>query len=992
MAQHAAAATGNWSAGATWNQITNTPTLHASTNLAIDGTGRFTATFTSPGATISCTGVLLYITAVGTGGTVTVTLQEATIDTLAARTINITSLVANSWVYFRFASPHLMAVITANTYRFKVQVTSPTGTTNAATDSGGTLYCFLATDNRAAVPASTDDVWIVGHNQATAITVTMDGTQTIGSGTDVTGINRRTIGAGIVINNSGLLTWDIAASATLTCKGNVIVFSGGELRMGTVAVPYPTAYVATLSFNENGTSVRYGLETHDNGKLTLQGRVITSTSLWKTTYSSGAGTAASPMIVADSVDWTVGDEIIVCAYSSNATNYQESENKFIITKNSATSYVLSDTAGGVEAAFTYTHTAGAYILNVQRNIIIKSTTTTESTYYNNNNTTAGDVNIDWARFETVGANVANKTGLHLAGTLAIPFAIDYTVCYRSLFNGIAIIGNNNNTITMTGLISTIATNQAITMVGSLNKTFVDCFAVKNTATGFNLNTGGGNTFTRCVAISNNLSGGGGTSSGINVVQSKNTFNSCEAHCNRGRAVVLQGADVIFNNFLCGTKGTNAIDVSTPNTVYIKTVFNNSTFGSATLVGLYTSMLTGSEIAFHTLNGTANNHVWYTNTGIARSSGAGLVDTTTKTAGNLAVRLAPEDLTIGFVWEFLIALKASSAAQIVGFAQKNAAFGTAVCTVELFLPGSTTADATYTLDNSTGAWQVFVLAASYTGLVGAFATIRITAKTATASAYVYFTDFYNGTNALTGLQAWYNGKPTPVMTDLLGDPASVWAILTSTQSTAGTIGKLVVDNLNATMSSRASQTSVDDLPTNAELTTALGTADDTTLAAIAALNNLSQANIREAVGLASANLDTQLDALPTNAELATALGTADDAILSRLPAALVSGRMDSSVGAIAAGLITVKKNTAISNFTFLMRDSTDHITPKTGLTITAARSIDGAAFGACANSATELSNGVYLINLAAADLNGSVITLKFTATGADQRTITILTQA
>lgn len=93
----------------------------------------------------------------------------------------------------------------------------------------------------------------------------------------------------------------------------------------------------------------------------------------------------------------------------------------------------------------------------------------------------------------------------------------------------------------------------------------------------------------------------------------------------------------------------------------------------------------------------------------------------------------------------------------------------------------------------------------------------------------------------------------------------------------------------------------------------------------------------------------------------------------------------------AGQIVVKKNTALSNFSFLMRDSSDHITPKTGLTITATRSIDGAAFGSCANSASELSNGVYLINLAAGDLNGNVITLKFTATGADQRTITILTQ-
>lgn len=91
------------------------------------------------------------------------------------------------------------------------------------------------------------------------------------------------------------------------------------------------------------------------------------------------------------------------------------------------------------------------------------------------------------------------------------------------------------------------------------------------------------------------------------------------------------------------------------------------------------------------------------------------------------------------------------------------------------------------------------------------------------------------------------------------------------------------------------TQLADLPTNAELATALAAADDATLAAIAALNNLSEANIRTAVGLASANLDTQLDALPTNAELSTALGTADDAVL----AAIAALNNLSSAGAQAA---------------------------------------------------------------------------------------------
>lgn len=93
-------------------------------------------------------------------------------------------------------------------------------------------------------------------------------------------------------------------------------------------------------------------------------------------------------------------------------------------------------------------------------------------------------------------------------------------------------------------------------------------------------------------------------------------------------------------------------------------------------------------------------------------------------------------------------------------------------------------------------------------------------------------------------------------------------------------------------------------------------------------------------------------------------------------------------AITAASIGVKKNTQLAGFAFLMVDSSDN--PATGLTVTATRSIDGAAFGACANSVAEISNGIYKITLAAADVNGDVITLKFTASGAKARYVTIKT--
>lgn len=88
---------------------------------------------------------------------------------------------------------------------------------------------------------------------------------------------------------------------------------------------------------------------------------------------------------------------------------------------------------------------------------------------------------------------------------------------------------------------------------------------------------------------------------------------------------------------------------------------------------------------------------------------------------------------------------------------------------------------------------------------------------------------------------------------------------------------------------------------------------------------------------------------------------------------------------------IKKNQPLSKFMFLMTDSSQHL-PATGKTVTVTRSIDGGAFAAGTLSAvTEVSNGMYYCDFAAADLNGSVIVLRATATGCDDTFERIVTQ-
>lgn len=114
-----------------------------------------------------------------------------------------------------------------------------------------------------------------------------------------------------------------------------------------------------------------------------------------------------------------------------------------------------------------------------------------------------------------------------------------------------------------------------------------------------------------------------------------------------------------------------------------------------------------------------------------------------------------------------------------------------------------------------------------------------------------------------------------------------------------------------------------------------------------------------------------------ATIATGVGTIGTNVVA------VKAKTDNLPGGVA-------RNTPFPNFEFVMYDNTDHISGKVGLTVTAQRSIDSGAFGACTNSVTEIGNGVYAINFSAADLNGGVITFRFSGAGADPTTITITT--
>ena len=145
------------------------------------------------------------------------------------------------------------------------------------------------------------------------------------------------------------------------------------------------------------------------------------------------------------------------------------------------------------------------------------------------------------------------------------------------------------------------------------------------------------------------------------------------------------------------------------------------------------------------------------------------------------------------------------------------------------------------------------------------------------------------------------------------------------------------------------------------------------------------------GTDGANTITPLTALQVNAEVDSALNTAipggptADSNNERLKA------MDDKIpSGNIGGCEGNTKNAAFSDFEFLMIDSADDVSGKTGLTVTGQRSIDGGAFAGVSGTIAEVANGIYQFDSLAADTNGDVITWKFSASGANDRFFTFKT--
>lgn len=820
MALRTANTTSNLS-GSVWEQhVWTSASVSNATVSTITSAGLFTSTFTAPNTTNKVTGCWVYIFTLPTnGGNIVVTLQGNSIDTACTTYASASTLIVG-WNYFRFPTPYQFTTTTANWYRFKVN--------NSAGNSG---QCRVRVSNEPAVTAtmdsvstlgSTDDAWIGGAitaNVMTPITITNTGTSTVfGSGSDTiiqASYNvSLTFGLALTVANGGTLVADQTASSKMKVTGTAMSFGGGTLDLR--APSGDKTITSTYEIN-NSTVGNFGIHLPPNGP----GDIKTDGASWDryAIVVSGDGTTGSNLVVDRAVDWQPGDEVVF----GTAGAYNAQDKKFIKTRVNSTTFTTCDTVGGAESGFTYTH-VGAHCSCLSSNTIITSTSTSAGYFifiYGN----YGNSSLKNTRFEYVTHASSKGCTIGMTNGSNVP-SFDYSVFYGSGgSNRNCLSYNSTNTLTVTGIVTygTTATNIAnggINIQSAKNINFVDCMTYgDNGTTGgahFSCNTSSANiNFTNCWsygANGNNNSNQGGF---MFYSSNKITGTDCGVNGSRYVGIMLNNASSIL--FLSGSIGNFAANGTTDIYVVSDTydtdiLFDTCYFGSNKLSN-YLNMLEGSEIKFQNINGDDSNHGWYRRVGSAASAGSGLTDTTVRTAGSLSLVLKPEDNTDGMYWETTIPANSSSQVGIFGYAYRNATFSSGTFKVELFLPGSTTADSSYTFPTTTGSWLPFNISAYYSGTVSRLAKVRFTAITATSGAYAFIDDIYDaGTaNKVAGLDVWFEGKPSPVIAaiDTSSIPAQVWAY-PNTNTSANTMGANQIESSEILSNTDVTQAKVDTL--------------------------------------------------------------------------------------------------------------------------------------------------------------------------------------
>jgi len=458
---------GNWLTAGTWGLVDAASYSNSEASGAVpptaSGTTSRSAAFTPAAGTIDAFGIK-FRNRTGTTGTMTVAIILSSDNSVQKTvTVNMTDLpeattagLDGGWIIFKPATGLVVDGITA----YKIDVT--TSSANQATvysASGNNWSRLLITDTNQA-PTTGDDVIVAGSwnsaASANAYVVTMDETAATDYGSDTTS----TVTPALAICQNGTLTFKdtSAANPLLRLSGHAIVYSGGTLNIGTTGTPIPRDSVAVLEFDS----------TVDGGHG-LIGRNGSTTNIQGLSRTSGNNTVSCKLNTDEAIDstslgvdtdtgWLDDDQIAV---ASTTKTVLQSELGALNGNAGASSLTVDGFAGaGGGLAFAHSGTAPtqAEVINITRNVKIRSVSSTLMAYANFNATSI--VDIDWAEFYYLGQNSTNQRGVEVNTTTG-SCSIQFSSIHDTEDGAFTVVGSVTDNITFANNVMWWVSNASI---------------------------------------------------------------------------------------------------------------------------------------------------------------------------------------------------------------------------------------------------------------------------------------------------------------------------------------------------------------------------------------------------------------------------------------------------------------------------------------------------------------------------------------------------
>lgn len=697
-------------------------------------------------------------------------------EILDVRTINADE---DGMVIFKWTTPYQYMSGAVDFYEYEIETETSTSGSNRVLQNPsavGTFAC-VGFDNRTAVPAEGDKLFIVDP-------ILIDTDMIAGDNTETS--FRTSFEHAINISINGSLDFESGnGDKDLTLRGSLIVWGGGSLGNGIEHLATDkNSIIFDMAAVLNGD---YGIYTGKVGRINLIGKEVTK----HASFVSGEGTAASPLIIDADIALKVDDFLVITATAA----VEETEYKYIISGDFAGGYVLSNTMGGGESAFSNVHDTNALVGNLTRTLSITTNDVTKGFFlYENRDLSEPNISepshlkyVTFSRHNSCAIDSLIFTGCVNYNAIHTGVCFNFDGKYSSVHEHNIFCDNLNQTAGADYLIQFGGSSANQQFKSSL---FVDILVNISNVNGYN------NGYLDCDFIDSNLNGGSNGGAFRTSGGTRFYFKGCRFEGMQSQVLrIRSNADIkftacVFGDYLPAPQTMNFEAEKSCLIVFVNCIIKDVTLGTTLQIGI-----PGSQVRFHycELPGVTSNEecITYDTNGMyyktgKDSAGVDLSDGIVRTEGNHALKLEPAGMLSA---SFKVLAEVSKGILISGwFRTENFAPGD-LFRADLYLPGSVVPDDSVEFTEFTnGEWANSHISSYFTGVIPGFAEVVISTMSTQADAKIYFTDILDGDNDITGLNIWDDAVLSPVMFNTGLAPAQIWNHLIAPPIVEGSYGE------------------------------------------------------------------------------------------------------------------------------------------------------------------------------------------------------------